>query len=310
MSIARSQLTRGPAVVSYNSTNYWTRDDIEVQIAPAWRPVLTSMFGEIDKTKHDLVMRIGLKLWGAWENLSTLFPTAYLNPAVGASVFGNSDITLAIQARNGDLFTFTNAALTKMSDLYLGVDSDLFSADVEFTALIGNSNYPETAAAYYTYSAGSYAGDATYGFSKTNFKKTRVTGAWGTNTGFTAIVPKDGFKVSWGLDLRPITVDGYGTVDMTLAGLIATARCIPIGPTPANKETYETAVNQAHGVLLSTGSADLTIDGTGISVVLKNANMIEDRYNFGLEKLRNGEMAWSTTRGFSAGAPTAVSTVA
>ncbi len=310
MSIARSQLIRGPAVVTWNSINMWTRDDIDIPIAPTLHPVMTSMFGEIDKTKHDLVIKIGLRLWGAWESLSVLFPTAYLNPAVGASIFGNSDLPMTILGRNGDQIVFYNVQLTKMADLRLGVDGDLFSAECEFTCVLANTLIPGAGGAYYDFTSGNSYSDATFGFSKANFKKIRIGGVWTGKTGFGSIVPKDGVKIGWQLGMAPITVDGLGTVDYTLLGLVASAVLIPIGPTPVETETVNPTHADDHGVLLSTSSADLTFSSTGISVVLKNANIVRNGYNFGLEKLRMGEVEWQTTRGFSGGATTAVSTVA
>ena len=65
------------------------------------------------------------------------------------------------------------------------------------------------------------------------------------------------------------------------------------------------------GTLLSANVADLTLTGNGGSpvVVLKNAGIIEHGYAFGTEPLRQGEIAWTTTRGFTAGAPDAVASV-
>jgi hypothetical protein len=284
----------------------WTRDDFVVRHGPVFKPVPTSMFGEVDEVVTDRMYKIPLRLWGAWESVSTLFPSAILNPVVGTSIFGTTDLPLVILARNGDQITFANAQLTKVSDLYLGVDSDLFAADVEFTALIANSTLPETASAYYTVATGvSYSENA---FAKTNFTRARFTGAWGAITGFTAIVPQNGFKVNWTMDLVPVPVDGYGTVDMTLKGFKGAARCIPIGPTLAQIETNAKDQGVTLGSLLSASSADLTLASSAISIVLKNAGMKEHGYAFGVGPLRVGEMLWGTTRSFAVGVPSAAAT--
>lgn len=313
MSLTRAALVRGPAVVTWNGIKMYTRDDVMPRHAPVWDNVMTSMYGEVDKVKKDLVIKIPVRLWGAWESLSVLFPSGYLNPTIGASVFGTTDLPLVILGRNGDRVTYHNVQLTKMADLRLGVDQDMFSADVEFTALLKNSANPEDDAAYYTVAiAQAYADDT---FAKTNFKRVRFAGAWGAKTGWTTIAPQDGFNVSWGLNLAAVTVDGLGTVDMTLTGMVATARCIPIGPTLAQIETEAklggtgSGNGAAHGTLLSANAADLTMTGSGVSVVLKNAALTESGYLFGAEKLRFGEVGWATTRGFAAGVPAAVSTV-
>lgn len=309
MSINRStSLGRGPAIVTYNGATLFTRDDIVPRHAPVWNPVRTSMYGEIDQFKRDLVIKVPLRLWGAWENLPTLFPSAVLNPGIGASVFGATDIPLTVLARNGDQITYANAQITKLADLCLGTDSELFAADVEFTALLANNTNPETAGAYYSVATSQPYSDAA--FSKTNFKKVRWTGAWGSKAGFTSIAPQKGFNIGWRLELKPVTVDGYGTIDMTLAAFAGFCRCIPVGPTLAQIEAQTNAQGSPFGGLLSSAAADLTLTGGTSSVVLKNAGMTGHGYVFGVEPLRVGEMAWSTTRGFSSGAPVAVATAA
>lgn len=297
---------RGPALVTFDSATFFTRDDIVPRHAPVWNPVPTSMYGEVDKYKRDLVIKIPLQLWGAWENMDKLFPSSYLNPVVGSSVFTTSDKALVVHARNSDKITYHNARITKVADLFLGVDSDLFAASVEFTALIKNNTNPEDSDAYYSVATAELTEDA---FAKTNFKRARWTGAWGAKAGFTTIVPQKGFNVSWNLGMSPVTVDGLGTVDMTLTGLIATCRCIPLAPTLAQLEAQMAAQGKAHGSLLSGSGADLTLTAGSNSVVLKSAGPIEHGYAFGVEPLRIGEMGWETTRGFSSGVAAAMATV-
>lgn len=298
---------RGPAIVTYGGGTFFSRDDMVPRHAPVWKPVLTSMYGEVDKTKQDLLIRFLIRLWGAWENLSILFPSVLLNPNAGSSLFGTSDTPMTVLAKNGDQIVYANAQITKLADLYLGVDAELFAADVEITALIKNNANPEDAAAYYALTTGNSYTDSA--FAKTNFKRVRFTGAWGSKTGFTTIVPQKGFQVTWTLALKPVPTDGLGTVDMTVESLIGGVKCIPIGPTLAQLESNANAQGIAHGALLSTNAADLTLAGSGVSVVAKNAGFMEHGYAFGIEPLRVGEAMWGTTRGFAAGVPAAVATV-
>jgi hypothetical protein len=309
MSISRSQLGRGPAHVIIGGVTLFTRADMVPRMSPVWNPVPTSMFGNVDRFLKDRVYKLGMRLWGAWENLSTCFPSYAMTPQAGTSIFGVTDQAVAILARNGDKITYTNMRVTKLMNLYLGVDSELFAADMELTGIIGNNVNPEDANAYYTLAtAQSYADSA---FAKTNFKRVRFSGAWGALTGFTTITPQKGFHVSFNLDAKPVPCDGLGTVDFTVGEntLQGECKCIPIGPTLAQIEAQASAQGKALGSLLSTNVADLTLAGSGISVVLKNAGILEHGYAFGAEPLRVGEMAWGTTQGFTAGAPQAIGTV-
>ena len=308
MAVTRANLGRGPAHVTIGGARLYTRDDLVARHAPVWEPVRASMYGEVDKFKRDLVIRIPLTLFGNWDDLAVLFPAAILTPSVGSSLFGSSDSAVVILGKNGDQVTYHNAQITKLADLFLGVDSELFAAAVEITALIKNSAEVSDANAYYTVATGqAYTENE---FSKATFKKARWTGAWGTKTGFTTIVPQAGFNVSWELALEPVVVDGHGTVDMTIAGLVGTCRCIPLGPTLAQIETENQTQALAHGTLLSAGAANLVITAGANSVTLNGAGAIESGHAYGIRPLRVGEMAWATTRGFTLGVPGAVAALA
>jgi len=316
MALDKSLLSRGPAVVTYGGNTFYTTADILSRFGPVWNPVSTSMYGQVDKVLVDRVYKLPLRLWGAWEHLAVLFPSYAMSPQVGTSIFGTTATPLVILARNGDQITYANAQITKLANLFLGVDSELFAADVEFTCIIGNSSgstlfNPEDANAYYSTTTGqSYADNA---FAKTNYKRVRFTGAWGSIAGFTSVVPQRGFQISWELDVQPLKCDGFGTVDFTVGEntLQGTCRCVPIQPTIAQLEAQVAAQGVSLGTLLSANVADLTLTGNGGSpvVVLKNAGIIEHGYAFGTEPLRQGEIAWTTTRGFTAGAPDAVASV-
>jgi hypothetical protein len=319
MALAKTLLTRGPAVVTFGGGTFYSNADLLARFGPVWNPVNTSMYGQVDQFIKDRVYKFTIRLWGAWENLSILFPSYALAAQVGTSIFGTGNTALVVLARNGDKITYKNAAITKLANLYLGVDSELFAADVEFTCIIGNSsgttmNNPEDANAYYIYAIGqSYSDNA---FAKTNYKRVRFTGSWGAGpiTGFSGIIPQKGFQISWELDARPLTCDGLGTVDFTVGekALQGSCKCIPIAPTAAQLEAQLAAQGVQLGTLLSNTNGDLTLTGNGGApvIVLKSAAISEHGYAFGIEPLRMGEVTWMTTRGFTANAPDAVATVA
>jgi hypothetical protein len=305
----RTALTRGPAIVGWNGATLFTRDDIVPRLNPEWKGVEASMYGRVDKYVSDRMYKVSLPLWGSFDYISKLFPSAVLNPTIGASVFGSSDLPLTLTARNGDKLTFTNAALTKLANLQLGVDAELFSASAEFTCILGKGNNPEDTAAYYTVQTGQTFTESA--FAKTNFSRARWSGAWGTITGFTAFAAQKGFMVEWEFETNSAAgrVDGYGTMDVVITGLRGRAKCVPIGPSIAQLEAQQQAGGDVLGSLLSGVSADLTLTGGSHSVVLKSAGIVEHGYAFGVVPLRLGEVVWETTRGFSAGVPQGLATV-
>jgi hypothetical protein len=308
MSISRASLVRGPAKVTFGGTTLFTRDDIVTRHAPVFEPVSSSLHGDVDQFKKDLVIKHSLTLFGLWQDLPVLFPAAIMNPTVGASLFGVVDNAMIVHAKNQDRVTYHNSQITKLIDLFLGVDSEMFAAAVEITSLIKNNANPEDAAAYFTRDTAAYAETT---FALTNFKKTRFTAAWGAKTGFTSFIGEKGFNIAWEFTPEAQVVDGLGTVDIYIAkgSLKGRCRCVPIGPTLAQIDAQQPLAS-AHGALLSANAADLTLTGTGVSVVLKGAGMIESGTAYGTTPLRNGEVAWETTRGFTTGTPNAVATVA
>ncbi len=308
MAIQRSSLKMGPAKVTFNGGTFISKENIVPRFTRDWSEVGASLHGPIDRSETDRRIEIPVRLWGAYENLSILFPTTYLNPTIGARIYGDADVPLVVHGTDGEIFTFPNAQITRLANLHLGVDSSMFVADVIFTALIKNNANPEDADAYCVISSGAFS-DAT--FAKTNYKQQRYSGAWSGVTGFTTMHTRLGWDIEWDLRLAPIGANGLGTQDMSLQGLVARARCIPIEPTQAQALTaarYGGSSN-ALGRLLSASAADLTITGTGVSIVLKSAGLMEHGAVFGGADLRNGEFAWESTRGFSAGVAAANATV-
>ncbi|MFH0981475.1 MAG: hypothetical protein V2A79_08050 [Planctomycetota bacterium] len=291
--------------MTWNGITMFSRDDINVRHTPVMVPVQTSMHGVIDQVRKDLVIRIPLRLWGAWENLATLFPATVLTPRIGTRIFGTTDVPLVLASNNGgstgDTMTYHNAQLTRLANLYLGVDAPIFAADVEFTALIRNNTAPTNAAAYFTSAIGVAYSDAT--FVKTNFKQQVYSGVWGAVGGFTAIQAKLGWNIEWELGLEPEYVDGVGTVDMILTDFLGRARCIPIEATMAQITAASKLQDSGGGPgsLLSLSAADLVLTGTGVSVTLKNAGMTDHGMSWGMTPLRNGEVAWETTVAISSG---------
>ena len=306
MALTRSGISRGTAKVTWNGGTFFSREDINLRALPQWMPLQTAVHGVIDQVRKDFSVKVTLRLWGAYENLAILFPSGATTPVPGTGIFGTADLPLVILARNGDQFTIHNAQITKLADLYLGVDDEIFAADVEFTGVIADGKNPEEASAYYTVVTGAVYADAT--FAKTNFKAQRYSAAWGAVGGFTAFQAEKGWRVNWSYALEPAYSANIGTYDMILQNFEGEARCIPIGqPTIANLEAAANAGAGGANVLghlLSggaTAAADLVITGSGVSVTLKAAGITEHGHTFGSKSTRLGETVWKTTVGFTTG---------
>lgn len=303
----RADLSRGPGFVTFNGATLFLRGDLDTKHAPVFKPVTSSLHGQTDKYKTDLVIQNTLSVFGLWRDLSVLFPSYILNPVPGASVFSSSDLPMVIQARNNDKITYPNTRITGLMNLHLGTDEELFSGTLQMTSLIAGGANPEDAGAYFVRATATYAAPT---LDLTAFVKARWSAAWAGKTGLTSFVGQKGFDISWSFSPKPVPVEGFGTVDMTVPeeGMVASCKCIPIGPTGAQTDTAQ-AVHAAMGTLLSAGGADLTLAAGTNAIVLKGAGLVSSSTVFGVEPLRNGEAVWETTRGFTTNVPNAVATV-
>jgi hypothetical protein len=306
MSLDRANLRGSAAKITWNGVDLHTGNDFSVAFAPTWGDVVSAMYGVVDRVETDRVATMSFRLFGNWESLSVLFPSAVLTPTIGRRIFGTTDLPLVVHAKNNDRFTFHNAQITKLANLYLGLDNEIFSADVEFTALIKNNANPEDANAYFTIDTAAYSDS----FSKANYKRQRYGASWSGVTGFTAFQAKEGFTIDWTMALQAERSANLGTVDFILTNFAGTARGIPVEPTNAQIATAAAMQGSALGRLLSASSADLAITGSGVAVTLKNAGISRHGFAFGSKPLRNGEITWETTQGFSAGVQQARAVIA
>lgn len=306
MSVDRTLHRRSPGAVTFGGVTLHARSDINGRHDPVWDDVTSSLHGIVDKVKKDLVIKNTFRLWGAWENLTVLFPSALMTPVPGTSLM--SDAAMVVKGRNTDVITYHNTAITKVSDLYLGIDNDIFAADIEFTSIVKSGVNPEDAAAYYTLSTAAFA-DTT--FAKTNYKRQRYSCVWGAVGGFTALEFHKGINLAWDCDVQPEYSANYGTTDLYVGegGVRAAIRGIPLQPTMAQIEAASRGALLPMGTLLSSNAADFTITGSGVSIVGKNMGLVGHGYMWGATPLRNGEIVFGTTTGFTTGTRAATATV-
>lgn len=298
MSIDRSTIIRGPAIVGFNSQMFYSKDDIVVSPQVKRFQVESSMYGKVDERLDDISFEISFTPAGEWEAISTLFP--YASADIGASVFGAVDKNLTIQTKAGKLITFYACAVTKMPSLSLSANKTAFGP-VTFTA-IGANNTAWSSAAKRVAIADQAFSDTT--FSPTAIKTVPFSAAWGLVAPWSAFVSQDGFNVDFNISLEPVSVDSDGTVDMTLGSVEATCRCVPVGITEAQLMALLSVQggSVARGISLSSAANDLVLTGSGASLTLYNAAPVAAGMRFGNKALRAGEVEFVTCRKFTTGA--------
>ena len=301
----------GAAKITYNSAVLWTRGDVVVPLKHALKEQVTSMYGRVTKTREGRMIEVSIPLYGFWANLSVIFPSYFLNNIPSARMFGTSDTPMTLLARNGDQIVINNCQITKVANLKLAANQQVFAADVTFTGLISNNTAPSAANSYYTISTGvSYAEG---NFPEANFKSLTWTGAWGARSGFTTILTQEGWTVDWEIKTTPDLVDGIGPVDMFTDLFWGKATCIPVGPTLAQLDTAGDfqGANAAVGADISSDTDNLVLTDGASTLTLYACSMIETGLVFGPAKKRIKATSWESTRlNFTAGAPPAIAVVA
>lgn len=298
----------GAPKITYNGATLWTRADVIVPLKHNLKEQVASMYGRVTKTREGRTIEVNIPLYGFWTNLAVIFPTYFLNGLPSTRIFGTSDTPMTLIARNGDQIVLKNCQITKVSNLKLAANQQIFSADVTVTCLIANNTSPDAANAYYTLTTGeTYAeGD----FPQANFKSKTWIGAWGTRTGFTTILTQDGFTVDWEIKTTPDLVDGIGTVDMFTDLFWAKATAIPVGPSLAQLDTAVDfqGANANVGANIADDVDDLVLTEGTSTLTLKACSLVETGLVFGPAKKRVKATIWESTRmNFAAGVPPAIS---
>ena len=301
----------GPGYTTWNSGNFrFGEGGFKSKFLKNFREVTAEEFGRFDSVQTDRRIVHTGKLWSGYENLGLVFPSAAFQPVIGGKLFGTSNLPFVANGQDGSRLSCPNTQLTKMANLELAVEKELWSADVEFTSLLKSGYTPDQAGAYYTYSTGnSYSAPS---FTRANFRAPVVAVTWAgtlTNSGTSlgSFVFRKGVMIDWkwGLDFEPCYVDGYGTTDAIVSGFEATAKGTPIGALEADVAAAMLPA-QALGLLESANAGDMVLTFGANSITLKE--MFPDNHDgFAWSRKNNriGDLTFRTTVPFTTGAPTA-----
>ena len=305
MAINRTNILRGPGTVIYNTGNdaqtIFDATGITADVESSSKEIPSSVSGAIDTIKTDQVGTIRLTPCGQLSDdlLALLYP--YGTPTIGARVFPDADVPLAIHSVAGTKVTFVNAALTTMPPLTLSPVKTAFGEAV-FTALLGLGKKPSDTNSFFTTAAASYTAG---GPDPTGIVGVRYAATFGS---LNILDTLDGWTVTPEIQLEPVTTDLLGTVDYTVSGVTCTATCTPLGLTESQL-LGALPIAKDRGSSLK-GAADLVITGAGgLTVTLKNATMLRGPLQWGNTTLRAGEVQFTAHRAFTDGAPGAVFSV-
>jgi hypothetical protein len=299
--LARNAITRGPGCVFWNpgagQVALPSVGGISADVEPKEFPVNTDADGEIDKRLQDVEGKITFTPLGLLASAVTaiLYPAAYRNPTIGASVFGTTDTAALVHSTAGQKVTFHSCAITAMPQLILSADKQCYG-QATITAIRGTGLEWTNAAALYTIATGAYTAP---NVPSANVVTQAYTAAWGAL--LASIVAEAGWTIDFSLGLKADPVDGYGTNDYLIESVGVVAKCRP-------KNLSETLLDslklEGSGVAIGMSrrrASNLVISGTGITVTLYDAILQRGPLSWRGTEVRAGEIAFAAQRSESAG---------
>ena len=309
MTLARSTLFRGPGLVRIGAAGpyLYDKDAINVALQLSRLPIPTTLYGVVDNRRDDRTAKITFTPAG---NLTSAIVTAlypYLNPVIGSSIFGATDVPTTIQGKDGRLLTFANTAVANFPELRLTAGGTLFG-QVEILAINKDATDPGTAGAFYTEAAATWADPAT--LNSADVKTLTYTAVWGDL--ILSFYTEAGWTIGGQVRTRPEKVDEIGTVDAILEEVSITAKCKPKNVSAATilTQTRLDGLGVARGMSERRGK-DLTITAAGGSpvVVINNAALSNAGMLWANSGGRAGELEWIAHRAETAGAFGALATI-
>jgi hypothetical protein len=299
MEFTPANFIAGPAIVTFDSQTFSTKNDISVKIARETFDINSSRHGLIDKRLKSYAIEISFQPVGQVENLTKYFP--YDVSTIGSSIFSATDKPLVIQTLAGQAYTFARAAMIKMPTLKLSATDTMFG-EMTFLCIL------KSATDFVT--AGALLGIASSAFSNTTFDESKITtpgytAAYGSAP-YATMESLDGFTVEIGMDITRDYVDRFGIVGARLKSLSATAKFTPIGLTEAQWATL-VALDGANVVIpgqsVAKSDTDLVITGgssPAVSITLHKAGILNSGLAFG-DAPRLQELEFVCKRTWSSG---------
>lgn len=294
----RTTIVRGPCKIVYDAQTFYSKGGVSLTMTNSTFDKETDAYGIVGKAKTDFQVVVEFEPVGEIEALTVLFP--YGSTSIGASIYGATDKTLVITATDAT-YTIRNAAVTQMPSIRCTANNTAFGS-VQFTGLLDKGGNPSLLADYYAVAAGASIG-ATFDPSKL------VTAPYtATLGGSLAFSSEAGFEIAFDLSLNPVTVDGMGTVDMSLQNLGVNITCIPVGVAENSFDTYFGSLDAGEDLGVATLGIQTTTVG-GLNFDCAAVQIVDLQKRFSPTENRLGQLNMSARRTFTSGAPNAMFTV-
>lgn len=292
MSIDRTTLFKGPGHIIFDGTAFLAADDIQVKLSDEFEEVNSNGYGVIDRRRKNRRVEITCTPL-EWNNLALLY--AYASTQIGESIFGATDKILQIVPRNGanSGLTFANAAVTKMPLARFSASKGPLGS-MTFTAIIANNSDPALDASYWSVSD-------VGALPIPDLSKIRngiYTAHWGAGGGaLLNLGGAEGIELDTELAINWTDIDGHGSVDANLGGLVASVKLTPVN---LALSALLTAMGGAIGASLT--KKDLVIkNGATTVITVPNCQLISSEANYGNQQRRVGPIEFRSVRSAAVG---------
>jgi hypothetical protein len=295
----RTTIVRGPCKIVYDAQTFYSKGGVSLTMTNSTFDKETDAYGVVGKAKSDFQVVVEFEPVGEIEALTVLFP--YGNTTIGASIYGATDKPLVITAADAT-YTIRNAAVTQMPSIRCTANNTAFGS-VQFTGIIDKGGNPNLLADYYSVGAGGSIGAL---FNPAAIVTAPYTANLGGSLSFSS---EAGFEIAFDLSLNPVTVDGMGTVDMSLQNLGCNISCIPVGIAENSFDTYFGSLDVGEDLSVATLGIQTTTVG-GLNFDCAAVQILDIQKRFSPTENRLGQLNMSARRTFSTGVPAALFTVA
>jgi hypothetical protein len=321
MSFTRAAIQRVPARFVYNPTgtniSFYAKEGTVIQQDLVYEKtdVGAAGLGLTDARDKEMYYRVHFAPDGRLTGSSSagtgiagaLFP--YANATMGAGIFTDTDITAQIHGNdttgNYSLDTYTSVALEKMPEMYFHPEKTLLGPCTWLAIRGSGDDWSATSSLVAQADTGGTFVDS--GFTTAGLVTQNYTVTWGTVAGFSVTDFYDGLTFQPAVtfvDDEPARYGLYNKRIKTVGGIL---RGIPLIGTTARQSIlaalYAQGTGAARGGSRAANGATLTITGTDTNtpLILYGAALMDQKQAWGIENLRQGEVAWMCTPTLTAG---------
>ena len=283
--IKRQNIYRGPGRLTLGATVIDTKDGIALTQDGATADVTSDLGGILGAIRTEFALNVAATPYGriTQDLLDELYPAWMRTPVIGSSVYGADDVPCVIQSRAGQKLTLFCAAVTTPPPLILSTVQTAFGA-MQITAILANGKLPGETDALIKVESSPWQGAVEQERPQTGG---RFTATLGTDITFGDTL--NGFNVEFAATMEPVQSDNGGTIDYTFGGIRPAVRFQPLDKSEADIIGL-LGLDNARGSYTGTGK-DLVIAGTnGLTLTLRNVDIVQGPLNWGVTALRAGEL--------------------